>query len=99
MTPEEVLRRSHDAARLLNDPTLKDALEIMEKDVMEAWIACPVRDHEGREELWRLIKTTRKFRDLLQGTMEAGKLAKEQLRQQNESLATRAANAVRNLRR
>lgn len=99
MTPEEALRRANEAGRLFNDPTLTETLNVMEKDVMEAWISCPVRDTEGREELWRLIKTTRKFRDLLRGTMESGKLAADQIRQKNESLAERAAHAVRNFRR
>jgi hypothetical protein len=99
MTPEEALRRANEAGRLFNDPTLKEALDVMERDVVEAWIACPVRDVEGKEELNRLIKTTRKFRDLLRGTMESGKLAAEQIRQKQESLAQRAASAVRQFRR
>ncbi len=99
MTPEEALRRANRAGQLFNDQLLQETLDVMEKDILEAWIACPVRDVEGKEELNRLIKTTRKFRDLLRGTMESGKLAAEQIRQKQESLAQRAATAVRQFRR
>lgn len=90
MTPEEALKRSSAAQRIYNDPLVKETLDLMEKEVMEAWLACPVRDEAGREMLWRMAVTTRKFRDLLKGTMEAGKLAKHQL----ESKKTFAQNVV-----
>lgn len=98
MSPEEQLRRAREAGRLFNDATLKEALDIMEKEVFDAWLACPVRDVEGREACWRLAGTTRKFRDLLRGTMEAGKLAVEQIRQREESLSARAKRAAQSLR-
>lgn len=94
MKPEEMLRRAQAAGRLFNDPLMQDVLNIMEKEVFEAWLACPVRDTDGREECWRLAKTTRKFGDLLRGTMESGKLAAEQIRQKEESLKARALRAV-----
>ena len=99
MTPEEMLKRANEAKRLFNDPMLQDVLNVMEKDIHEAWVACPVRDNEAREALWRMGVTTRKFRDLLFGTMEAGKLAIEQIRQKEESLAAKALNKVKQLRR
>lgn len=79
MTPEEALKRANAAARIFNDPLTQETLDLMEREVMEAWLACPVRDAEGRESLWRMAVTTRKFRDLLRGTMEAGKLARDQI--------------------
>lgn len=94
MTPEEALRRANRAGQLFNDPLLQETLDFMEKEVMEAWIACPVRDAEGREELYRLIKTTRKFRDLLRGTMESGKMAAEEIRRK-ESVLERAKNGLK----
>lgn len=94
MTPEEALRRANAAARIFNDPLTQEALGIMEKEVMEAWMAVPVRDVEGREALWRLAVTTRKFRDILHGTMEAGKLAHDQI-QRKETAMQRVANLVR----
>lgn len=94
MTPEEALRRANRAGQLFNDHLLQETLDFMEKEVTEAWIACPVRDTEGREELYRLIKTTRKFRDLLRGTMESGKMAAEEIRRK-ESVLERAKNGLK----
>ena len=95
MTPEDALKRSKAAERLFNDPFVQETLNIMEKEVMEAWMSCPVRDVEGREAAWRLAVTTRKFRDLLRGTMEAGKLAADQIHRKEQSLLQRAKNAIR----
>ena len=41
---------------------------------------CPARDKEGKEALWQLIKTARKFRGVLQGYVQTGKLAADQLK-------------------
>lgn len=98
MTPEEVLRRAGAAERIFNDPLTQETLDIMETEVMEAWMACPVRDAEGREALWRIAVTTRKFRDLLRGTMEAGKLARDQILRK-QSFAEKTKAAVSNFRR
>ena len=80
MTPEEALRRANMAKHIWEQPVLQETLDFMEKEIMEQWTNCPVRDVEGREALWRLAVTARKFRELLRGTMESGKLAAEQIR-------------------
>ena len=95
MTPEESLRRANASKRIFDDPLVQETLAVMEKEVMEAWMAVPARDVEGREFLWRLAVTTRKFRDLLHGTMESGKLAADQIRRKNESIAARAVSMFR----
>ena|SRR3990167_6511616 len=84
MTPEEALRKSHAAARIFNDPLVQETLDLMEKEIMEAWMTCPVRDKDAREDLWAMAVTTRKFRDILRGTMESGKLAADQIRRIEE---------------
>jgi hypothetical protein len=65
---------------LLENELLVEALDAIDKEVMEQWIACPARDKEGKEALWQLIKTSRKFRDILNGYVQTGKLATEQLK-------------------
>ena len=97
MTPEEQLRKAVGAERLFKDAMLQETLDVMERDIHTAWTGCPVRDVEGREALWRMAVTTRKFRDLLRGTMESGKLAAEQIRQKEESLKDRAVRKVREI--
>ena len=94
MTPEEALRKSERAGQIYNDPLIRETLDLMEREVMEAWITCPVRDSEAREALWRMAVTTRKFRDLLRGTMESGKLAIAQI-QQKKTLLERGINSLR----
>lgn len=69
---------------LLENELLSEALDAIDKEVMEQWIACPARDHEGKEALWQLIKTSRKFRSILEGYIETGKLASAELRRFDE---------------
>lgn len=68
------------AAELLNDDILKDALDAIEAEVVQQWEACPARDSEGKEALWQLFKTSKKFRNILSGYIETGKLATENMR-------------------
>lgn len=81
---ERDLRAEQDrgiAARaLLDNELLREALDAIDREVMEQWIDCPARDKEGKEALWQLIKTSRKFRDILSGYIDTGKLATEQLK-------------------
>jgi len=95
MTPQEALHRANRAKAIFDDPIVKDTLDLMEREIMEAWMTCPVRDLEARETLWRMAVTTRKFRDILRGTMESGKLAADQIRQHEQSLRDRMANFIR----
>ena len=68
------------ALSLSENELLNEALDAIDKEVMEQWIECPARDKEGKEALWQLIKTSRKFRSILTGYIESGKLASEQLK-------------------
>jgi len=99
MTPEEALRRSNQARQVFEQPIVKETLDFMEQEIMDQWTSCPVRDVEGREALWRMAVTTRKFRELLRGTMESGKLAADQIRRKEESILQKAKSAVQNFRR
>jgi hypothetical protein len=72
--------RGQTATSLLEHELLQEALTAIDKEVMEQWIACPARDKEGKEALWQLIKTSRKFRNILTGYVESGKLATEQMK-------------------
>ena len=75
MTPEEAKLRGENAARLLGDRLFVEALDLIEKEIIEQWEAVPVRDVEGREFLWKYYKTAKKFRGILQGVVESGKVA------------------------
>ena len=78
------------AFSLAENELLNEALDAIDKEVMEQWIECPARDKEGKEALWQLIKTSRKFRSILNGYIQSGKLATEQLkRYEKESTLSR----------
>lgn len=94
MTPQEQLNRAEHAKRLLEDPILSEALDIIEKEVIAQWEAVPVRDSEGREELWKFYKTAKKFRGILHGLIDSGKLS-ERAFQSKQTMPQRIANLVR----
>ena len=83
MTDRDYMReqtRGQLSQSLLENELLQEVLEAIDKEVMEQWIQCPARDKEGKEALWQLIKTSRKFRSILEGYIETGKLASDQLK-------------------
>ena len=96
LTPEEALRRANQAKQAFEMPIVGETLDFMEREIMEQWTSCPIRDVEAREALWRMAVTTRKFRELLRGTMESGKLAADQI-SRKQSVLQKAADAARNV--
>lgn len=70
---------------LLENELLGEALDAIEREVIAQWEACPARDAEGKEALWQLYKTSKKFRGLLEGYVQTGKLAADQLKRFEES--------------
>ena len=94
MTHEEQIRRGERAKQLLDDPLIKEALALIESEVIALWAAVPARDVEGREELWKFYKTAQKFKGVLLGAMDSGKLSVNQI-QSKQSMPQRVANLVR----
>ena len=76
---QDDINRATKARLLLDDQLLQDALKAIETEVVEQWTACPARDTEGKEALWQLMKTAQKFKAILTGHIETGKLASSQL--------------------
>ena len=98
MTPIEEQTRGHRAAEILENELFKDAFEAIERELFDAWVNAPARDDVGKAELWRLVKTARKFRGIFEGYVATGKLATERLAQiERESLMQRAARKLRAL--
>lgn len=81
--------RGQTALQLLENELLKEALEAIEKEVFDQWVNCPARDTDGKEALWQLIKTSRKFREILTGYINTGKLATANLKRFEEQSALR----------
>lgn len=84
MHPHDDQERGRQAAELLAHPLLAEALAAIEAEVVQQWEQCPARDMEGKEALWQLKKTATKFRGLLTGYIQSGKLAAENIRRMDE---------------
>lgn len=94
MSPEESLARASRAKQILDDPLIAEALAGIERDVIEAFYACPTRDLEGMRILQTDLRLARQFKGMLQGMIERGKLAAHELREK-ETLAQQALRRVR----
>lgn len=81
--------RGTEAQMLLDNRILNEALDAIEKEVFDQWMQCPARDKEGKEALWQLAKTAQKFRGILTGYVETGKLAAEQMKHFEEKRGIR----------
>ena len=79
MTPQDEIERGRQAEELASSPILQEALDAIEAEIVKQWEQCPARDAEGKEALWQLMKTSKKFRSLLLGYVNTGKLAAENL--------------------
>lgn len=80
MKAHDEQERGRQAQELMNSPLLSETLDAIEREVIEQWEKCPARDQEGKEALWQLFKTSKKFRAILLGYIDTGKLAAEQLK-------------------
>ena len=78
--PQTAIDRGQRAAMLLDDPILMEALDAIEREVVDQWADCPARDKEGKEALWQLLKTSKKFRGLLLGYVETGRFEATRLK-------------------
>jgi hypothetical protein len=75
------IQRGERASLLLQDELLNETLEKIDTEYTQKWKSTPVRDVEGREKLWLMIKTAELFRMELESVMNTGKLAKATLAQ------------------
>lgn len=82
------------AQQLLDDEILNEALDGIEAAVIDQWEACPSRDAEGKELLWQLYRTSKKFRAVLAGYVESGKLATALIEQEKKGLLARIKDRV-----
>jgi hypothetical protein len=84
MKEHDEIERARQAQEALNNPAVIAALEAIEAEVIEQWEKCPSRDQDGKEALWQLYKTSKKFRAYLSGYINTGKLAAENLKRFDE---------------
>lgn len=81
--------RGRRAQDLLDNEVLSEALDAIETEVVTMWSDCPSRDTEGKEALWQLMKTSKKFRAILLGYVKTGQLATDNLKRFEEKRGLR----------
>jgi len=72
--------RGQRAKELLEDPLLQDSLKAIRNKLDNEWKNSPLRDVEGREKIFFLVKAIDEFEAMLISEMETGKLASQQLK-------------------
>lgn len=73
------MRRGERAAGLLADPLLKGAWDAVEAALLETWRASPVRDAEGREHIWTMLRGLAAVRNALETYIKDGQVAAHNL--------------------
>tara|TARA_R100000995_G_scaffold34655_2_gene15675 strand:- start:14512 stop:14745 length:234 start_codon:yes stop_codon:yes gene_type:complete len=77
MTPEEELKRSEEAKKILEHPIFKEANDKLRLGLVEELVNSPIRDAEAREKLYLMIKMHESVLNQLKSIMETGKLLKK----------------------
>lgn len=75
--PEQEARgldRAVKAEKLLSDPLIHEAFELVKAALTKKWEASPVRDKDGREYLYLMIKATNDARGYLEQAVRDGKV-------------------------
>lgn len=78
-TPESEIRRAGEAERILNDPVFKESFEQIEQALLSGMRSAGIVDDKLRLRLLDKYEALQSVRQVLQSTMETGRLAKEQL--------------------
>jgi len=77
------ISRGQKAKELLEEPLLQDSLKAIRNKLDNEWKNSPLRDVEGREKIFFLVKAIDELEAMLISELETGKLASEQLNQQS----------------
>lgn len=71
MTDAEI--RARNAAQLLENPLLEEALSRLEKEAIDAWVGSNAEDTFQRERQWIQVKLVRRLREYLQTAIDDGR--------------------------
>lgn len=87
MSLQDELDRGLKAAKLLGDPMLAEAFDLVSQAIHERWEQCPIRDRDGAHELKLQLKLLGDVRANLEQAVANGKLAAAELKIQNAALS------------
>ena len=74
MTPEQALERASRAEKLLADPLLSDAFELVRTTLIQKIEEAPIEDAEGVHQLRLMLKLLRSARGHLEQAVRDGKV-------------------------
>jgi hypothetical protein len=74
------ISRGQQAKDILENPLLQDSLKAIRNKLDTEWKNSPLRDVEGREKIFFLVKAIDELEVMLISEMETGKLASEQVK-------------------
>lgn len=69
------IQRGDMARMVLESTVFKEALDTIERDILNAWEQTSPRDTEAREKAWSFYLASRKIRSTLQNFVDTGKMA------------------------
>lgn len=87
MSLQDELDRGLKAAKLISDPMLVEAFDLVSQAIHERWEQCPIRDRDGAHELKLQLKLLGDVRANLEQAVANGKLAAAELKIQNAALS------------
>lgn len=90
MTPQQTQQRGIEAQRVIDSEVFKDAMTMLDAQIVQQWKACAVSDKENAMLLLQLAKIKTKFETIFIGLVETGKFATHQINldaERNESKA------------
>ena len=79
MTEQQQVLRGQEAAQVLDNEALKLSLAALRQSGIDAMLACPIRDNEGRLLLAQYVKVVDKFKSDLLSMVESGKFSQRQI--------------------
>jgi hypothetical protein len=77
---QKQISRGQQAKDILENPLLQDSLKAIRNKLDTEWKNSPLRDVEGREKIFFLVKAIDELEVMLISEMETGKLASEQVK-------------------
>jgi len=80
MDLQKQVSRGQQAKELLENPLLQDSLKAIRNKLDTEWKNSPLRDVEGREKIFFLVKALDELEAMLISEIETGKLASQQLK-------------------
>lgn len=86
--------RAEQAKLLLENEMLQKVLSDIEASVLDKWENAPAADLSGKDYLWQLYKTSKRFNSILHGYIETGKLATSNLEPPNQTLTQKIRRII-----